>query len=199
MWKISKSTLVIIVVIAVMVFFEAFSIITQVLELSQKDVGEFISYTNKDYGIKLEYPENWKLEVEKNTIRLYPPWEEYIDTLPERFVIFIKNYSYVRDLDAHALEYRKILEGAWDNVKLYDSATILEQYRTFVDNDPAIKFVYTATYTADGEQYNLKVVEVFVIRGKRVYSFMYLAEADEYSDFLWVVESMIDKIDFIEE
>ena len=121
-----------------------------------------------------------------------PPWDVYIDMFPERFVISVIDVDYVQNLDVYAKIYPEVLE------ELLDDVTILELYRTTVDNYSAIKIVYTATYTEEYEQYNLKGMEVVVIRGKKLYHFVYLAEVDEYSDLLWIVELMIDKVDFIE-
>ncbi len=198
MWNISKKKLVIILIVAAIVVAEALPIIFQFLEIAQKDVGDFIIYRNVDCGICIEYPQNWKIQENKDIIKFLPPWEEYIDEFPERFVIQITDYSYVRDLDAHVREYFRILREFMDK-DLIDKVSIIEQNKITVDNYQAIKAVYTAIYTEEKMQYNLKVMYITVIKGKRVYKFSYWAEIDEYSDFLWVIELMVDSIKFIEE
>ena len=197
MQKISWNRSVIILEV-LMICLEVLFAFLVLLDFAQKNVKDFITYTNQDYGIKIGYPENWKLKEEENIIKFFPLGDVYLDTYPEHFVIIVIDYNYLRilnvqNLDAYARRHSETLE------ELLDDVTILELYRTFVDYDPAIKFVYTGTSTEKGRQYNLKAMEVIVIRGKRVYHFVYWAEVDEYSDFLWIAELMVDKIDFIEE
>jgi len=198
MWNISKKKLVIILIAVAVVAIKAQPIIFQLLEMAQKDVGDFIIYRNVDCGIYIKYPQDWKIEENKDIIKFFPPWEKYSDEFPERFVIQVTDYSYVRDLDAHVREHFWVLKDLIDK-DLMDKVSIIEQNRITVDNYQAIKVVYTGIHTEEKVHYNLKVMYITVIKGKRVYEFSYWAEIDEYSDFLWVAELMVDSVDFIEE
>jgi hypothetical protein len=158
----------------------------------------FSTYENPNYKIRIEYPLDWEKVEDDDTandrttdiVTFYSPLESDSDTHLENLWISIDN------LDQQNITLEEYIDETIDTYRKYAkdfSLVELDSNTTFAGNSPAYKLVYTSTEEDDV----IKTMEIGTMIDNKVYYISYLAEAKKYSEYLPMIQRMIDsfKID----
>jgi hypothetical protein len=149
------------------------------------NVMTFADYHNPKYKIKMIYPEDWtKLELPTDTlVDFLAPLENTKDTFQENLNIVVQEMG----VDKKSLyEYSEISIAQIN--EMFEDSKILQLEEIVLDGNPAHRLIHTAKY---GE-YELKWMQIYTIKHKRVYLITYTAEREKYDAFLDVILEMID-------
>lgn len=147
---------------------------------------KFVEYQNKNYGIKIDRPENWKVEeindVFEKGVVFKSPLENKDDKFQEKVSII------VQDLSSNP---QSLAEYTKDNIKYIKqnaNPDELEESETDLANRSADRVVYSYR---DGED-EFKRMQVWNLKNNRAYVVTYTAEEDKFDRFLKNVEKIID-------
>ena len=156
------------------------------------------SFENNSYGIKIQYPANWTKEEEDldptdpitNIVTFSAPFDSRLDQYSENFGISIENLT---DTNMTLEEYADSLIANYNETltdfKLIESNT----NSTLGGSNPAYRLVYSDR--EDDTSY--RTMEVGTIIGDKVYFIEYIAEEENYSDYLPIVYTMADSLEII--
>jgi S1-C subfamily serine protease len=156
------------------------------------------SFENNSYGIKIQYPANWTKDEEDldptdpitNIVTFSSPFGNRLDQYSENFGISIENLT---DTNMTLEEYADSLIANYNETltdfKLIESNT----NGTLGGSNPAYRLVYSDR--EDDTSY--KTMEVGTIIGDKVYFIEYIAEEENYSDYLPIVYTMADSLEII--
>lgn len=155
--------------------------------IARNSKRDFTSYTNNDYQFSLNYPQSWSQQEVNDPITgeivvFTSPAESGDDFFREK-VYLATEYLPSKEitLEEYARTVRQRIKEA-GNSEIYKSSTIT------IDGLPGRSIVYSRY--EGGLQ--LRQMEVFAIKGDRVYIAIYTAQRDKFSQFLKVVEEIID-------
>jgi hypothetical protein len=156
--------------------------------------GKYFTYQNSSYGIKIQYPSDWKyipraLQKEQiHTIALFVPPKLAIQGMLDPSAglkIGIQNQpgplsyivnSTVGNLKQTVPGFHVIESGPSPNV-------------TFAGNSSAYKIIFTTT--------GQKSMAIFTIKNERLYLIRYFAPPEKYSIYLPIIQKMIDSFEII--
>jgi hypothetical protein len=156
------------------------------------------SFENNSYGITIQYPANWTKEEEDldptdpitNIVTFSAPFDSRLDQYSESFGISIENLT---DTNMTLEEYADSLIANYNETltdfKLIESNT----NSTLGGSNPAYRLVYSDR--EDDTSY--RTMEVGTIIGDKVYFIEYIAEEENYSDYLPIVYTMADSLEII--
>jgi eukaryotic-like serine/threonine-protein kinase len=144
-----------------------------------------LTYENADYGIEMEYPDNWELEKIEDPFgtiaRFYPQKERQEDVPAEVTIEVVEKIESNTSLD----EYTSSAIGKI--TKYLPEAKIIDSQAIKLENQPAHQIIYTGK---DRDVIN-KYLQVWILKKDRVYIMTYVAPEDKYQDFIETVEKMI--------
>jgi hypothetical protein len=154
----------------------------------------FLTYNNSDVGIKIEYPNNWRVstpgfEDYSQIVSFFSPLENLTDVFPAR--VIISQQSYVQNVTL----------GAYTNITLNQSqalgVNITESKPTKLSGQDAHQLV--TTLGAGGNEFTAttpapisKVMQVWTVQDNKVYILYYIADEPKYSAYLPIIQKMID-------
>jgi S1-C subfamily serine protease len=156
------------------------------------------SFENNSYGITIQYPANWTKDEEDldptdpitNIVTFSAPFDSRLDQYSENFGISIENLT---DTNMTLEEYADSLIANYNETltdfKLIESNT----NSTLGGSNPAYRLVYSDR--EDDTSY--RTMEVGTIIGDKVYFIEYIAEEENYSDYLPIVYTMVDSLEII--
>ena len=145
--------------------------------------SNFLTYENFDYGIKINYPSNWKqTETEQVIVAFLSPKADASDAIQENLGLTMN------DLAGQDMTLPKYNEIAIEQLKqTFPDIKIIESGSTVLSNMPAYKVAFTAS--------NLKFMQVWTIKNDLAYVWSYAATEDSYSDYLGIVQKMLDSFE----
>jgi hypothetical protein len=167
-------------------------------EVIEEDDEDLPSFENNSYGIKIQYPVNWTKDEEDldptdpitNIVTFSSPFDSRLDQYSENFGISIENLT---DTNMTLEEYADSLIANYNETltdfKLIESNT----NSTVAGSNPAYRLVYSDRE----DDTNYKTMEVGTIVGDKVYFIEYIAEEENYSDYLPIVYTMADSLEII--
>ncbi len=143
------------------------------------------SYDNPSYGIKIKYPETWSIQNLENpvtgeVVTFLSPKQSQANKFQENLTIkVLENYSgtLAQSTNLFKTEINKHVS----------EAKIIEQGSTILANKAANQLVYTGK----NEGNSLKNLQVWTLKGDRVYIITYTAAIDDYDQFMQTAEKMI--------
>jgi hypothetical protein len=160
----------------------------------------FSKFENSTYGIQMQYPADWEVTMGEddntNVIDIAgftSPLEYRLDNYEERLWISLEN---LRSQNLTLEEYK-------NNVVNYKNETLADFL--LLDNDtdsavlgghPAYRLVYTSELE-DGTI--LKQMEIGTKIGNKVYYLDYYAQGEKYSEFLPIIQEMINSFEIEEK
>ncbi|MFN6502123.1 MAG: protein kinase domain-containing protein [Nostoc sp. DedQUE01] len=149
---------------------------------------KFLMYQNYIYGIKIEYPENWKIQVTPNLITqelvtFLSPKETEKDNFQELLTINVEDFS-------GTLEESKDLFIKEVKATLSD-ANIVNTSETTLANKRANQLIF---FGKDGKK-SLKNLQIWTLKGNQAYVITYSAAIDDYERFLPTAEKMIESFE----
>jgi S1-C subfamily serine protease len=160
--------------------------------------SDILTYENGSYGIEIQYPANWTKDEEDtdpsdgitDIVEFSSPFESRLDSYSETLGISIEELT---DQNMTLEEYASSLITAY-NETFTDFNLIESNTNSTLAEKPAYKLVYTETLE-DEDSTNLKTMETGTIIGERVYFIEYIAEEEKYSNYLPIIQMMINSIE----
>ena len=145
-----------------------------------------LTYKNIDYGIEIEYPDNWELEKIEDifgTVVIFYPGNIKGETIPIQVTIEVKNIKSNISLDEYTTSaISKITE-------FLPEAYIIRSQHITLGKKPAHRVIYTGKNR--DTDFTSKYLQVWLLEGDQVYIMTYVAPEDRYQDFVGTVEKMM--------
>ena len=174
-------------------------VIAQTATTSTTTPTTFLTYENSTYGIKFEFPSNWKkletlFERVINVEFISPP-RNASDKLPATISIVVeKNLGNVTTLD----QYTKTSDGLL-NQMLGSFNTTIESRPSSIGSIaglPANERILDIKQPAVG--LDLKSTQVFTVRNNKAYIITYTVEPAEFPDYLPILQRMVNSFHITE-
>jgi YVTN family beta-propeller protein len=159
----------------------------------QEKEDDFLTFRNTTYfGIEIKYPSYWEISqnprnlgsMEDEVVRFSTPIESPTDEYQENLSIFVYS-SENRNLDDIPARFES-----------YEGFTINEDTNTTtIGNNLAHKIVISYTDGIDGFQ--IKEMNILVIKNNKVYDITYIAQLEKYEKYLPTIQKMIDSFEIL--
>ncbi|MBW4616197.1 MAG: protein kinase [Desmonostoc vinosum HA7617-LM4] len=153
------------------------------------------TYENRDSGITIKYPENWKLKKTGDDfgelIKFVPKNQKQTDSCLLEVTVNIS------DLPEQLLslnEYKNLVLQRIKNNSLNQQIIDASQPETTLSKFNAYKLIYTR----QEQQCNLKVMEIGTVRNGNAYYITYTAEINKYPQFLPTVEEIVNSLQIMQ-
>ncbi|GEM_PF-5927262 len=156
---------------------------------------------SKDFGIKFQYPKNWKPDAPEKkadslNITLYAPAENESDTYAENLTVTVIKGDPSESVDTkEILDYMvkktdEDLSGSIQDFHTKEMGTVM------IGGVEARKFLYTGSISNHDQKTDLKGVEFFLYLNHSLYTFVFSAGASKYSSYLLPLQNMMDSVEF---
>ncbi len=159
----------------------------------QATLEDFKLYRSSPLGFSIEYPDFWQKEadVSEGIAVFVTPAEGYSDEYHESFSVqrFTLDIEGENAFNEYVQGYMQNLEQTLKNYKM------VSQDDVKFGGEDAYQIVYEST-SDDGES-QLRVLQIFVQKGDKIYVASYMADFSSYSYFLTDVEKMISTFKFL--
>jgi hypothetical protein len=158
---------------------------------------KFLNFSNPIFGIKIKYPDTWSARVYSynnegnNTIvGFYSPSKTAsqlgnISGVSGQFVPYLDIFVF----DSNNISLEKIIDGRMNRLQNTTDIVIESKPFTLGDNHEAHKLVYS---TITGGDEFFKKMQVYTIYNNKVYLITFTAQETLFSNYIPLVESMID-------
>jgi hypothetical protein len=162
--------------------------------------ADWKNYTNEKYGYELRYPLGWEI-IEKNTlmdkvfiIEIKSPQEDNSDLYRENFNLIVTNIS------DEPITLQELTELSISEIdKSIINGEIIDSIDYSINGNPAYKLIYTTDFFPGAEKYRLQQMAVWTIKNEKTYLITYTAEENKYSNFLEIIQGIIDSFKFTEK
>jgi len=136
----------------------------------------FLTYHNSAYGIKLEYPANWRV-MDKSTetflhVKFISPKQYSLSTSQDKLELLVMDLEIPQTIEEHAKNYTEHLTNTRNKFKLLDSSEVI------LDGMPAHKLEYSYA-----ERVPVIWMEVFTIIDQWIYLMAFSADSTEFSNY----------------
>jgi hypothetical protein len=163
----------------------------------QRD-SKLLIYDNAGYGIKIQYPANWKIvdgdednDGVNDIAGFYTPFENRLDRYEERLWITNDNLlGQNMTLEEYATQVINQNNATLQDFNLLD----LDTENTILAGRPGYKIIYTSLSRDDQV---IKQMEIGTIIQGQVYYPTYYAEEEKYPKFLPTVQEMINSFEIV--
>jgi eukaryotic-like serine/threonine-protein kinase len=153
----------------------------------------FLTYSDPILGIKIEYPAGWTQELEGAGLVTFTANLESgdLNTYPAAVGIKVQNLVSSKNISLNEITKIQIkdLKQSHPDFKLIESTESM-----LAGNNMAHKIVFTAT---DDSEHQRKAMQIWTLKGDKVYLITYKAEPEMYSKYLPTIQKMIDSFQII--
>jgi serine/threonine-protein kinase len=148
----------------------------------------FVTYENSTYGIRIMHPQEWEImENYMGTVVLFKAsLEDASDMFQENLNVVVGDLPEPMKLD-------EFTDANIDQIKSIFAAEVVDSSSTTLANNPARKVIYNLKQG----QYDLKLMQIYMLKGNKAYVITYTAEEDKYSDLLGTIQAMINTFEII--
>jgi len=148
----------------------------------------FVTYENSTYEIRIMHPQEWEImENYMGTVVLFrSPIEDASDMFQENFNVVMGDLP-------ESMEIDELTDANIEQAKTRFAIENINSSPTTLTNNPARKVIYNLK---QGE-YNLKIMQIYMIKDNKAYVITYTAEEDKYSDLLGTIQAMINTFEII--
>jgi hypothetical protein len=158
------------------------------------DVGNWTTYANSIYGIKMKHPANWIMESRSsNTFVFTPPYDEQSIKYPPELNIKIKtSYNYLlSDYVFHNLNYyiAKYLLGDFKFLNINNLNANIS-----IAGLPAYKLTYQATLNNNYSS-PISVTEFITKKDNNIYDLAFTAEGYNLNKYDKVLEKIVGSLE----
>lgn len=149
------------------------------------------TFESKEYGVKIKYPGNWTATTSGlpagHVVEIVSPVEGATDTYKE-------NVSIIQGtLPSPTATLDDWLKNTIEKLKVLDPDYTLTD--TTIAGQPAKQLVVSLPNTSGGTK--TRGMQVYTVKGDKVYYISYVAAATDYSRYSPTVEAMIKSFEFI--
>lgn len=161
---------------------------TKDIEMTIGAVPRFLWYDNKDEGIRMKFPSDWRVDEshlsKQDIVKFFAPEITDVnnDTLPIAGV-FVKVAPTTSSLDEFASAQQ---EGT-------PTTRTLDMYLTTISNLPGYEIVF---YDYADRERTLKILSVFTIKDDQIYRINFAADPPSYDDYLSLAREMVESFLF---
>ena len=152
---------------------------------TEKDRFPFL-YRNSQYGIEMKYPFNWKLdesaEAQNSIAKFFPQDNQSYLIIPEVEIQVAE--SQLDSLEEHTTD-------AVYRITQLPQAKIVDSRPIKFGSGNGHKIVYTAANPDNNIEQ--KYLQIWTLKGDRIYNVVYKAKSDQYDDFIEIVEDEMFK------
>ncbi|MGC1134906.1 MAG: PDZ domain-containing protein [Nitrososphaeraceae archaeon] len=159
------------------------------IEMNIGATPRFLWYENKDEGIKIKYPSDWRLSesdlTKQDIVKFFSPETVNINNSSVSAAgFFVKILPSDISLDAIARAEQEDTENTRN----------LDMFLTEVSNLPAYERVF---YDYSDTDRTLKLLSVFTIKDDQLFRINFAADPPNYNDYLPLAREMIKSFQFI--
>lgn len=157
-------------------------------------IPNFLTYENLTYGIKIQYPADWekKESTLDQVVFRFPPQENASGASSKYLLIIVSTFDPQENMTLDKLTREQIdfLKESFPDLSLNES----ESYATTLSGNPAYKVTFDhRNEEQQGSNPDYKLIQIWTIKGDKVYYLTYRAELGRYSDnYLQTIQKMID-------
>jgi serine/threonine-protein kinase len=174
--------------------------ITTILSHSQSSnstkittIGNFLTYQNPTYGIQIQYPSDWTISQTglrdyTNIVAFYSPLENLSDVFPEHVLLSVMHYSKNITLN----DYTNLVNATLKQpgIQIVESNPI-----TLTAGNLAAHRIVFLPPAGINTPFKPEIMLVWTVKGDKVYTIAYNAEATKYSIYLPIVQKMIASLE----
>ena len=147
------------------------------------------TYENAQYGIRIDYPVDWTCQegVSGILVLLLAPPDGAADNFRENVNLI------VQDLSGQNIDLDSFTRISNEQLKAYitDFRPLTSERIKFNNND-AQKIVYTGKQG----QYDLKFMQIWMIKNNKAYILTFTAVSDKYDQYINIINQMINSFRF---
>ncbi|VEP13589.1 TPR repeat-containing serine/threonine protein kinase [Hyella patelloides LEGE 07179] len=149
---------------------------------------QYTNYANQDYGVKINYPENWEIRKRDDFfisgIIFISPLESRQDSFQENVSVFVENL--VSDTSLNQYTAESIAE-----IKRLSDPNISDAKLTVLGSYEGRSIVY------EGEEKGsvVKRMQIWTVHNSKAYTITYTAKPDSYETFLPTIKQMVASFD----
>ena len=145
---------------------------------------------NLEHNISIKYPTTWEKKIaELDTIVAFlSPIEHKLDLFRENLTIMIKNIFISPE------NFKEYINFQVDQLKdaILDFE-LIKKKKDKLSNQPA----YTIIYTGRRRDFNIKIMQNYILKKKKIYLLIYTAENDKYDQYFKMIKKMIKSFCFL--
>ena len=170
--------------------------LAQANDNNNKNNNSFRTYENPAYGIQIQYPSTWIIyagdmfsgdDAIDIVSFLGPVKSDTKAHAPSLYISIISPPS--PDLNLNLNEYLTRITNDY-NAKLKEFKVIESNTNSILAGKPAYKLVFTD----EEDEIYYKTMDIGTIIGDKVYVLSYVAQREQYSDYLPTVQKMINSL-----
>ncbi|NMG09004.1 serine/threonine-protein kinase [Brasilonema sp. UFV-L1] len=195
-WKLSKKVAISVVLLTAILSTTVLTvpqIRQQIFNLQKQYLSaetEFSTYENPSYGIKIKYPQSWKMQqigdpLTGDVVKFWSISTSSSKKMTAEVNINIENLKEPTSL----AEYTN--SSVNEITQFLTNARILDSYSTKLSNLPAHEVIYSGKE----EGFNIKRMAVWTLKNNKVYIITYTAEESQYEKFLKIAHIMINSLE----
>ncbi|GMR19382.1 MAG: hypothetical protein BMS9Abin34_519 [Patescibacteria group bacterium] len=155
---------------------------------SEQQTASYENYENKDYGISMNYPGDWRMQEGTTTdpiVSFFSPREGSDDQFSENINVTVTDLSAFPDLSLTEVADIWVQEN--ESNPSFTSFEVVSRESTSVSGLGAEQ----VTYTAKGQGLSVKGRTTIVLKDSSAYIFTYSAEAKSFDTFLKGLETAL--------
>ena len=151
---------------------------------------QYAYYENRDYGVKVAYPQTWQTEKRDDFlisgIIFISPLEHSQDIFQERVSVFVENLVSDTSLSKYTAE--SIAE-----IKRFSDPKITNAETSVLGNYEARSVIYEG----EDEGLSVKKMQVWTVFDNKAYTITYTAQSDRFKNYLPIVRQIIASFDLL--
>ena len=156
----------------------------------------FLTYTNSNYGITIQYPSDWKIGEHIYTNRFVVNFTSTLknnsDTFPATITVSVE------PLKQNRTTLNEFTITTLDNAKQsLPNLQLIESNATTLASNPAHRIVYTFTSSDPSVQLHFQSMNIWTLKENKVYSISYTQARSQFNKYLPIIQNMIHSFDII--
>jgi hypothetical protein len=171
--------------------------LAQANDINNKNNNSFRTYENPAYGIQIQYPSTWIIYAGDmfsdddaiDIVSFLGPVKSDTKAHAPSLYISIVNPPSPPDLNLNLNEYLTRITNDY-NAKLKEFKVIESNTNSILAGKPAYKLIFTD----EEDEIYYKTMDIGTIIGDKVYLLSYVAQREHYSDYLPIVQKMINSL-----
>jgi len=165
------------------------------------EMGEFVDYVDKGYGISIKYPADWRVvkrpeNVPGAVVVFIAPQQTAMDTFHENVNITFQDLGLkTTNLEHFSKTAMKQLTGTFEG-----HVRVLESRMTSLARRPAYRFSYVGQGAGEAvaEGQYLQFLHVWGIRSNQAFIITFVAKKSEFKKYRRIVSTMLKSFKYIE-
>lgn len=158
-----------------------FSILVSFASCTNPD-GKWLSYTDNTNYFSINYPEQWKQNMRGNIVIFASPKDNSKDSFDENVNVVVQDLS---KQSVNLEEYTTLTKNQITG--MFGETAIVSIKNATIGGLPAKEMIYNMNY--NGKE--LKLKQVWMIKGKVAYLLTYTAEPNKFDTYLEVATKII--------